>query len=183
MSNKKKETEAEVEETKAEETTEEAAAEEEAEAVDERDERIAQLEQELAAQKDKYMRLAAEYENYRKRTAKEREQLYSLAKAATVESILPVYDNIELAVKQETQDEQYKQGVLMIARQFDDSLAKLGVSAIPAERGTAFDPELHNAVMHLEDDTLGENCIAAVFQKGFTLENKVIRHAVVQVAN
>jgi len=179
MAKKKPAEETPLEPAAAEETAENTVSEAEDTAAAE----LEKLKKELADLKDQHLRLAAEYENYRKRTAKEREQLYSLAKAATVESILPVYDNIELAVKQETQDEQYKQGVLMIARQFDDSLAKLGVSAIPAERGTAFDPELHNAVMHLEDDTLGESCIAAVFQKGFTLENKVIRHAVVQVAN
>ena len=138
---------------------------------------------ELAELKDQHLRLAAEYDNYRKRTAKEREQLYSLAKASTVEAILPVYDNIALAVAQDSTDEQYKKGVVMIARQLDEVLAKLGVSEIAAQRGDPFDPALHNAVMHVEDPELQENRIAAVFQKGFQLGDKVIRHSVVQVAN
>ena len=138
---------------------------------------------ELAELKDQHLRLAAEYDNYRKRTAKEREQLYNLAKASTIEALLPVYDNIALAVAQESTDAQYKKGVEMIARQLDEVFAKLGVSEIAAQRGDAFDPELHNAVMHIEDPELQENRIAAVFQKGFKAGDKVIRHAVVQVAN
>ncbi len=152
-------------------------------AVESAQEALDKLKGEFDELKDQYLRLAAEYDNYRKRTAKEREQLYSLAKASTVEALLPVYDNVELAVKQETKDEQYKQGVAMIARQLDDVFAKLGVTEIPAARGDEFDPELHNAVMHTEDETLDANRIAGVFQKGFSIEGKVIRHAVVQVAN
>ena len=140
-------------------------------------------EETLAELKDQHLRLAAEYDNYRKRTAKEREQLYSMAKASTVEAILPVYDNLALAVAQESSDAQYKKGVEMIARQLDEVFAKLGVSEIPAARGDAFDPALHNAVMHIEDPELQENRIAAVFQKGFKVGDKVIHHAVVQVAN
>ena len=152
-------------------------------AVESAEETLDKLKGEFDELKDQHLRLAAEYDNYRKRTAKEREQLYALAKGATVEALLPVYDNVELAVKQETADEQYKKGVLMIARQLDDVFAKLGVSEIPAARGDEFNPELHNAVMHVEDDTLSANRIAEVFQKGFELEGKVIRHAVVKVAN
>ncbi len=146
-------------------------------------EKMEAVAQELSEQKEKFLRLAAEYDNYRKRTAKEREQLYNLAKASTIEALLPVYDNIALSVAQESTDAQYKKGVEMIARQLDEVFAKLGVSEIAAQRGDAFDPELHNAVMHIEDPELQENRIAAVFQKGFKAGDKVIRHAVVQVAN
>ncbi len=140
------------------------------------------VEQELKELQNQYLRLMAEFDNFRKRTAKERETLFSMAKADTVESFLPVFDNLERAVNQPTEDEAYKKGVEMIAQQFSDSLKKLGVSEIEAA-GVAFDPEKHNAVMHVEDDTLGENIVAEVFQKGFEIDGKVIRHAVVKVAN
>ncbi len=132
--------------------------------------------------KDQFLRLAAEYDNYRKRTAKEKESLWADAKADTVQAFLPVYDNLERALKQETSDEAYKKGVEMTMNQLKEVFAKLGVTEIEAQ-GQPFDPNLHNAVMHIEDENLGENVVAQVFQAGFMLGEKVIRFAMVQVAN
>ena len=132
--------------------------------------------------KDQFLRLAAEYDNYRKRTAKEKENLWTDAKADTVQAFLPVYDNLERALKQETADEAYKKGVEMTMNQLKEVFAKLGVTEIEAE-GKPFDPNLHNAVMHIEDENFGENTVAQVFQAGFMLGEKVIRFAMVQVAN
>ena len=132
--------------------------------------------------KDQFLRLAAEYDNYRKRTAKEKENLWTDAKADTVQAFLPVYDNLERALKQETADEAYKKGVEMTMSQLKEVFAKLGVTEIEAQ-GKPFDPNLHNAVMHIEDENLEENTVAQVFQAGFMLGEKVIRFAMVQVAN
>jgi molecular chaperone GrpE len=160
----------------AEETVEETAeaASEQAPA-----DQSAQL---LAAAEDKYLRLAAEYDNYRKRTAKEKENAWTEAKAQTVAAFLPVYDNLERALKQETADEAYAKGVDMTMKGLQDALTKLGVETIPA-MGETFDPNRHNAVMHVEDETVGENTIVEVFQQGFTCGEKVIRFAMVKVAN
>ena len=136
----------------------------------------------LAVQEDKYLRLAAEYDNFRKRSQKEKEALWSEAKADTVSAFLPVYDNLERAMKQETADEAYKKGVEMTMNQLTEVLKKLGVEVIEA-LGQPFDPALHNAVMHIEDEQFGENTVAEVFQSGFRLGDKVIRFAMVKVAN
>lgn len=136
----------------------------------------------LKAQEEKYLRLAAEYDNYRKRTAKEKEAMWTEAKVDTVKTLLPVYDNLERAMKQETADEAYKKGVEMTMNQLKELLEKLGITEIPA-LGQTFDPNLHNAVMHIEDENLGENTIAQVFQAGFQCGDKVVRFAMVQVAN
>jgi molecular chaperone GrpE len=164
------------EEQAAEETAEETAeaASEQAPA-----DQSAQL---LAAAEDKYLRLAAEYDNYRKRTAKEKENAWTEAKAQTVAAFLPVYDNLERALKQETADEAYAKGVDMTMKGLQDALTKLGVETIPA-MGETFDPNRHNAVMHVEDNTVGENTIVEVFQQGFLCGEKVIRFAMVKVAN
>lgn len=138
--------------------------------------------QEQLIPKEQFLRLAAEYDNYRKRTAKEKENLWTDAKADTVQAFLPVYDNLERALKQDTADAAFKKGVEMTMDQLKEIFAKLGVSEIPA-LGQTFDPNLHNAVMHIEDESLGENTIAQVFRSGFTLGDKVIRFAMVQVAN
>ena len=138
--------------------------------------------QEAAVPKDQFLRLAAEYDNYRKRTAKEKESLWTDAKADTVQAFLPVYDNLERALKQDTADEAYKKGVEMTMNQLKEVFAKLGVTEIEAQ-GKPFDPNLHNAVMHVEDEGLEENVVAQVFQAGFMLGEKVIRFAMVQVAN
>ena len=136
----------------------------------------------LAQQEDKYLRLAAEYENYRRRTTKEKEAIWSDAKGDAAAAFLPVYDNLERALKQETADEAYKKGVEMTMNQLKSVLEKLGITEIPA-LGQSFDPNLHNAVMHVDDENLGENVVAEVFQSGFQLGEKVIRFAMVKVAN
>ena len=138
--------------------------------------------QEQLVPREQFLRLAAEYDNYRKRTAKEKESLWAGAKADTVQAFLPVYDNLERALKQETADEAYKKGVEMTMNQLREVFAKLGITEIEAQ-GKPFDPNLHNAVMHIEDENLGENIVAQVFQAGFMLGEKVIRFAMVQVAN
>ena len=136
----------------------------------------------LAEAADKYLRLAAEYDNYRKRTAKEKEGIWTEAKAQTVAAFLPVYDNLERALKQDTADEAYKKGVEMTMKGLQDALTGLGVEVIPA-LGETFDPNRHSAVMHCEDEEAGENTIVEVFQQGFMCGEKVIRFAMVKVAN
>ena len=140
------------------------------------------LKNQVAQQEDKFLRLAAEYDNYRRRTAKEKESIWNDAKADAAVAFLPVYDNLERALKQQTADEAYKKGVEMTMNQLKTVLEKLGITEIDA-LGKPFDPELHNAVMHVEDETLGENIVAEVFQAGFKLGDKVIRFAMVKVAN
>ena len=136
----------------------------------------------LSAAEDKYLRLAAEYDNYRKRTAKEKDQSWTEAKAQTVAAFLPVYDNLERALKQATTDEAYAKGVEMTMKGLQDALTKLGVEQIPA-LGEPFDPNFHNAVMHVDDDSVEDNTIVEVFQQGFKCGEKVIRFAMVKVAN
>ena len=141
-----------------------------------------ELEAQLAAANDRYLRLAAEYDNFRRRSLKEKDNLYGDIKADTIRKFLPVYDNLERALKQGTEDEAYRKGVEMIMTQFTDTLEKLGVTVIDS-LGQTFDPTLHNAVMHVDDDEKGENEIVEVFQQGFKLGDKVIRFAMVKVAN
>ena len=131
---------------------------------------------------DSYLRLAADYDNFRKRNAKEKETLYAAGKAEAVEKLLPVYDNLERALNQATADEAYKKGVEMTMTQLVGILNGLGVE-IFGQPGDVFDPNIHNAVMHTEDENLGENVISQVFQKGFKLGEKIVRFAMVQVAN
>lgn len=137
---------------------------------------------ELAALNDKYLRLCAEYDNFRKRSQKEKDSLYADIKAETLKKFLPVYDNLVRALDQSTQDEAYRKGVEMIMTQFNATMEKLGVTEIES-LGQKFDPALHNAVMHVDDEEKGENEIVEVFQKGFMLGDKVIRFAMVKVAN
>lgn len=132
---------------------------------------------------DRYMRMAAEYDNFRKRVVKERDMIRSEATGKALSAILPIYDNLERALAQETADTEYKKGVEMTARQFESALESLGVEIITAEPGSAFDPTVHNAVMHIEDEDLGENSIVECFQKGFRHGDKIIRTAMVKVAN
>ena len=136
----------------------------------------------LASVTDQFTRLTAEYDNYRKRTAKEKENAWTEAKAQTVSAFLPVYDNLERALKQETCDEAYAKGVDMTMKGLQDVLTKLGVEVIPA-LGETFDPNRHNAVMHVDDESVGENTVVEVFQQGFICGEKVIRFAMVKVAN
>lgn len=137
----------------------------------------------LSAQNDKYLRLAAEYDNYRKRTAKEKESIYQDAKIETISKFLEVYDNLERAVTQAgDEDNVHKKGMEMIFHQLVGVLEKMGVTIVDP-MGEPFDPERHSAVMHIESEDLGENVVSQVFQKGFLLGEKVIRFATVQVAN
>ena len=134
------------------------------------------------AQSDAYLRLLAEYDNYRKRSQREKDSLYADIKADTLLKFLPVYDNLVRALKQPTEDEAYRKGIEMIMTQFCTTMEKLGVEKIES-LGRTFDPALHNAVMHVDDETKGENEIVEVFQEGFCLGDKVIRFAMVKVAN
>ena len=164
---------------------EQPAAEAEAAQAEEENPLRAELEAartELADRQDQLLRLAAEFDNFRRRTGKEKEGLWGDATAAAVTAFLPVYDNLERAMKQETADEAYKKGVAMTMTGLQDVLVKLGVETIPA-LGETFDPNLHNAVMHVEDGNAGENTIVEVFQQGFRLGEKVLRFAMVKVAN
>ena len=163
-------------EEKKEKAKEEKAKEEKAEAKDEKKAESPQ------GASDAYLRLLAEYDNYRKRSQKEKDSLYADIKADTVTKFLPVYDNLVRALKQGTEDEAYRKGVEMIMNQFCSTLEKLGVTKTDS-LGQKFDPKFHNAVMHVEDDEKGENEIVEVFQDGFMLGDKVIRFAMVKVAN
>jgi len=143
---------------------------------------VNEWEEKYNAEHDSFLRLAADYDNFRKRTAKEKEQFYGNGKADAVEKLLPVYDNLERALNQETQDEAYKKGVEMTMTQLVGILNGLGVE-IFGNVGDTFDPNLHNAVMHTDDEAFGENTISQVFQKGFKIGEKIVRFAMVQVAN
>ena len=184
MSKKEKQNETPQQEPAVEEqdVKREAAAEPEETAVDPLLSELESLKDQVAGQEDKYLRLAAEYDNYRKRTAKEKESLWTDVKADTAGAFLPVYDNLERALKQDTADEAFKKGVEMTMNQLKEVLTKLGITEIPAQ-GQPFDPMYHNAVMHVEDESLGQNVVAEVFQTGFQCGEKVIRFAMVKVAN
>lgn len=131
---------------------------------------------------DKYLRTLAEYDNYRKRSQKEREGVFGDAQAMTAGLLLPVLDNLDLALQQPCADEEYKKGVELIVKQFRDILEKMGVTEIPAQ-GQPFDPRYHDAVMHVEQEDLPENTVSQVLRKGYQLGDRVIRCAMVQVAN
>ena len=139
-------------------------------------------EEKYNAEHDSYLRLAADYDNFRKRTVKEKDAAYGNGRADTVGKLLPVYDNLERALNQPTEDAAYKKGVEMTMNELVKILNSMGVE-IFGEKGDAFDPNLHNAVMHIDDESLEENTVSQVFQKGFKLGEKVIRFAMVQVAN
>ena len=179
---KKKQTEATEAEQKAAEQAADAAEQQAASA-----ETAARPDDEWKAKfdglNDRYLRMAAEYDNFRKRSQREREQAYTDAVSRAVTALLPTYDNLERAIKAETADAEYKKGVEMTMTQLTESLKGLNVTVIEASAGTTFDPNFHNAVMHVEDESLGENVIAEVFQQGFQIGDKVIRHAMVKVAN
>ncbi len=173
---------ADVDEASSEETSdEETVEEEETEEVDETAAELAEL-------KDRYMRLLAEYDNFRRRTQKEKENIYSDAVAEVVKEWLPLVDDIERAVAStenmdENSVEKVAEGIHLIGKQVGNVLGKLGVEEIEGKEGESFDPNLHEAVMHVEDDSLGEQAIAQVFQKGYSCKGRVIRHTVVKVAN
>ena len=165
----------EIQEEVVEEVTEAAEPVEETPIVNE-------WEEKYNAERDAHLRVAAEFDNFRKRTLKEKEQSYGNGKADAVEKLLPVYDNLERALNQVCEDEAYKKGVEMTMTQLVGIFSGLGVE-IFGNVGDAFDPNFHNAVMHTEDENFGENTICQVFQKGFKLGEKIIRFAMVQVAN
>ena len=165
---------------KAEETVEEVVTET-AETVEETPV-VNEWEEKYNTEHDAYLRLAADYDNFRKRTVKEKEASYGNGKADAVEKLLPVYDNLERALNQTTEDEAYKKGVEMTMNQLVSIFAGLGVEIFGAA-GETFDPNIHNAVMHTEDDSVAENTITQVFQKGFKMGEKIVRFAMVQVAN
>ena len=167
---------AELEKERNEETTEETT---------ETTEEVAEVnpfEEKYNAEHDAHLRLAAEYDNFRKRTIKEKEASYGNGKADAVAKMLPVYDNLERALNQPTEDAAYKKGVEMTMNELVKIFTSLGVE-IFGNVGDAFDPNLHNAVMHIDSEELGENTITQVFQKGFKIGDKVVRFAMVQVAN
>jgi len=172
MANKEKE----MNETPVEETVEEVV-EETAEVVE-----VNPWEEKYNAERDAHLRVAAEFDNFRKRTIKEKEASYGNGKADAVAKMLPVYDNLERALNQETSDAAYKKGVEMTMNELVKIFTALGVE-IFGNPGEEFDPNLHNAVMHIDSEELGENVIAQVFQKGFKIGDKVVRFAMVQVAN
>ena len=177
----------EAEEESEAEAESEAEPEEAAEEASEETEEDASA-AELAELKDRYMRLLAEYDNFRRRTQKEKEEIYSAAVAEVVKEWLPLVDDIERAVASsenmdESSVEKVAEGIRLIGKQAGNVLGKLGVEEIEGKEGEAFDPNLHEAVMHVEDEAFGEQQIAQVFQKGYTCKGKVIRHTVVKVAN
>ncbi len=139
------------------------------------------LENELSALKDRFLRMNAEYENFRKRTEKEKKAIYTDACEDVLKNMFPVLDNLERAIKAEGNAEDLKKGIEAVIKQFMDSLGKLDVEEIAAE--SEFDPNYHNAIMHVEDDNFGNNEIVEVFQKGFKRGDKVLRHSLVKVAN
>lgn len=139
------------------------------------------LQEELDNTKDRLLRLTAEYDNYRKRTSKEKEGIYSDAYVDVLKEIIPVLDNLERAIAADGSIEDLKKGIEMTIKGCKDAFAKLGVEEIDASG--EFDPNLHNAVMHVEDENLGKNIVAEVFQKGYKKDDKIIRHTMVKVAN
>lgn len=169
---------------KADETAEKSAEPETFTVTREQMEKMEGLAKQLAEEHDQYLRLAAEYDNYRKRTAKEKEGIYANAKIDTIKGMLPVYDNLERGLAQfgAEDDDPHKKGLEMIFNQYKEALTKLGVTPIDCV-GKEFDPERHNAVMHIEDESCGENTVVEVLQQGFMLGDKVLRFAIVKVAN
>ena len=177
--------ESEEEEAKAEEAKAEADDDDE----DEEDELPADNAEAVSDLEARYMSLYAEYDNYRKRTQKEKENLYADAVASVTKEFLTLIDNLDRATEgakksaDENSLDKVIQGMELVGRQAQDTLKKIGVEEIPTERGTKFDPNLHDAMMHVDDEELGEQEIAMVFAKGYKYKDRVIRHAQVQVAN
>ena len=141
------------------------------------------LKQELATKQDSLLRITAEYDNFRKRSAKERDMTFKTAVSFSAEAMLPVYDTLATAMSQIDDENPHKKGLELTLKQLDDAFTKLGIAAIDDAIGTAFDANIHNAVMHVDDENLGENVIAETFQKGFKIGDKVIRYSTVKVAN
>ncbi len=150
--------------------------------VSEESNQLTELENQLADMKDKYMRTLAEYDNYRKRTIKEKESIYPEAKAVVVEKFIPLIDNFDRAIESAENKDAFYEGVLMVKKLFDEVFEGLGVEEIKAV-GEPFDPAFHNAVMHCEDETVGENIVVEEFQKGYKIGDRVLRYSMVKVAN
>ena len=165
-----------------EQAAEKAAEEETFTVTREQMEQMEQLAKMVSDASDKYLRLSAEYDNYRKRTTKEKENTYADAKADTVKEFLGVLDNLERGLAQFDEGDPHRQGMELICRQFLAVLEKLGVTRIEAQ-GQPFDPQKHDAVMHVEDENVGENTVVEVLQQGYQLGDKVLRFAMVKVAN
>ncbi len=146
------------------------------------EEEVETLQGKLSAEREAHLRLAAEFDNFRKRSQKEKDASYTNGKADALSKLLPIYDNLDRALQQPTEDVAFKKGVELTMTELQKIFTALGVEMY-GERGDAFDPNLHNAVMHIEDESLGENAISQVFQKGFKIGDKVVRFAMVQVAN
>lgn len=182
MSKKEKESqeEKELEVNEASEETADEAAEAEAPAEETADDRIAALEAELKNEKDKYMRLFAEFDNFRKRTAKEKTEAYGDSAAKTIAEILPALDNFDRALDTPCSDENFKKGIEMIFTQMTDILGKIGVTEIEA-LGQPFDPNLHNAIKQVENEDAESDTVCEVFQKGYKLGDRIIRHSMVAV--
>ena len=140
------------------------------------------LKSQLAAEKDKYLRLLAEYDNFRRRSQKEKENIYTDVRGETLKKFLPVYDSLYRALMQTAEDDPARKGLEMIMTQYENALTQLGVSLIEAV-GQPFDANFHNAVMHVEDESVGENIVVEEFEKGFKIGDKVLRYSVVKVAN
>lgn len=173
----------EVKEEKSEKSDKKDKKEKKDKKADKAEKALEDTKKELEAQKNNYLRLAAEYDNYRKRTTNEKSSIYSDATAKAVSEILTVADSLEMALKAaENAPEEFKKGIELVAAQMQSALAKLNVEKF-GEVGEEFNPELHNAVSRVEDENLGENVIAQVFQSGYKTGDKIIRHAMVQVAN
>lgn len=189
MAKKKSEKTEEIKETKETKAVEEETAEaenvtvEDEQPKDENAEKIAALESEVAEQKEKFLRLAAEYDNYRKRTANEKLSIYDDATAKAVAELLPVADSVAIALSSlKEADPEILKGVELISNQLAKSFDKLKIESF-GKQGDEFDPNLHNAISKIDDDSLGENTLAQVFQTGYKIGDKIIRHAMVQVAN
>lgn len=170
-----------LEEEQTAQQTVESPEVETAEQPEQQPDREAELEKQLAESEDKYKRVLAEYQNFRSRTQKEREGLYQDSVASTVASFLPVIDTLERAMEQES-DENFKKSLELISKQYIECLDRLGVKPF-GERGEPFDPNLHNAVMHVDDEELGAGVIAEVLLKGYIMGERVVRHAMVKAAN
>ncbi len=171
--------EKEMPETTAEETV---AEEPEKKETKPKKKKVNEFEKKYNELNDTYLRVLAEYDNYRKRTAKEKDSMFADGIVKAVSSILPVIDNLDRALATETADAEFKNGVEMIKKQFITSLEALGVKEIECV-GKSFDPSFHNAIMHIDDESFGENEVVEIFQKGYTYKETIIRHAIVKVAN
>ena len=178
MNNPTEETVEDIKEAKKEEKAEEKKAKKEEKAEEKSEKEIESLKEQIKEKDDKYLRLAAEYENYRKRTLREKSDAYDLAFTDAVKAILPLADSLDKALEFSPDDD----GIKALHKQLTDSLSKIGVVAIESDL-KEFDPNFHNAIMHEENEELGENIVSQTFQKGYLLGEKVIRHAMVKVAN